>query len=826
MHRLIASLIASLICVICFSQVNDSITLGQAISLHDKAIKMHESGKSSDALVALQDALALLDSLHMKKTSTYAVYKHDIGMLFLLGNKDIVSFERNMQEAIQLKQMCSDESDCNYSKMCYADGLNYYASSQPFPKNLQYYEKAILIYESIPFYESLERYHLSLNDLSVLYKDVNISKSIDLSHKLLKAQKSVSFSSIDSLKVNSNISAFYLENGDYEEALYYNNIVLNARESQIPPDYDKIRISNSRAASIYRKLNNYEKAIFHSEKARELAFKLYGEESVEYVRSLQNTSVYYLDKGDVVQALEYTKKAYNNSFGDKYDLAHNLATIYSKLNHLDSCYFYAKEAWEISKDLYLKNLQQLSLENRFHYVCSNRVSLGLTLPRDLLLSHENNEELCRLAYDGILFGKNLIMDCMLGDEAISKLKSINWNSIQSYLDKDEVAIEFWSDKSEDLNTGILIALVLRKEWSSPRVVKISKDKIYRTLNNIEQTTESYLPLYENIWKDIIEVAQLQKGEKVYISLDDILAQIPIESICDYDYNYVGDKYDIVRVTSTRNIPLVREQMLSSEAILYGGLRYDCSPVVIQKESGIHNSLNHSIQENLFELMTDSIISEFRSTNKYLPWTKEEVDSIYTILSNSKTIKNIRLYEEEKGVEESFKIISGNSPSIIHIATHGVSIQPIELNNMNWVDYYSYCMEHSGLLFSGALNTNIINADSLKIEDGILRSNEISLLDLSKTDLVVLSACKTGIGGITPFGLAGLQWAFKAAGVKTLILSLSDVDDAATHMMMVSFYHNLMQGYSKREAFKKAQKALRDSEEFKSFNYWANFVMLD
>ena len=189
MHRLITSLIASLICVICFSQVNDSITLGQAISLHDKAIKMHESGKSSDALVALQDALALLDSLHMKKTSTYAIYKHDIGMLFLLGNKTIAGFEKNMQEAIKLKQMYSDESDCNYSKMCYADGLNYYASSQPFPKNLQYYEKAILIYESIPYYESMERYHLSLNDLSVLYKDVNISKSIDLSHKLLKAQK-------------------------------------------------------------------------------------------------------------------------------------------------------------------------------------------------------------------------------------------------------------------------------------------------------------------------------------------------------------------------------------------------------------------------------------------------------------------------------------------------------------------------------------------------------------------------------------------------------------------------------------------------------------
>ena len=69
-------------------------------------------------------------------------------------------------------------------------------------------------------------------------------------------------------------------------------------------------------------------------------------------------------------------------------------------------------------------------------------------------------------------------------------------------------------------------------------------------------------------------------------------------------------------------------------------------------------------------------------------------------------------------------------------------------------------------------------------------------------------------------------ALKAAGVKTIILSLNDVDDAATYTLMVTFYNYLIKGYSKREAFKKARKALRDSEEFKSFNYWTNFVMLD
>lgn len=827
MSRYITLLVFLFIPILSFSQYRDKNTiLEQAMSLRDKALDMHEIGKSTDAITFLKDALTLLKSIDMHNTSMYAVYKHDIGMLYLLGSNDFENFEVNMQKAICLKKQHSKETDYNYSRMCYADGLSMYARELGFPKNLSIYEKAIEVYENIPQHEVYSNYIETLRDMAVFYKNVNVEKSINLTLKSLQLHRNTKGINVDSLTTLSNLADYYCEYGNYENALYYNTIVLDTRNKANPKDYNKIRISNLRAASIYYRLEKYEEAINHSKIAENLALELYGKDSEQYARSLQNTSVYYLGAGDTIQSIKCAQKVYSNPKGNKLDASNNLAAIYRKLNLLDSCLFYAKEAWVLSKELYLENLQQLSLENRFHYVCSNRVSIGMTLSTDLLLSHENNNELCRLAYDGILFGKNIIMDCMLNNEVDSITKNINWSSIQSYLHKGEVAIEFWTNKNEAFDAGVLIASVLRKEWDSPRLVKLSKDKIYRTINGLEQTTESYLPLFENIWKEIIEVSQLKDGEKVYISLDDILSQIPIESICNYDFDYVGDKYDIIRVSSTRNIPKVREQMITSEAVLYGGLKYDSSPIATQKESSIHYSTNRSIQENLFDLMTDSITKEFRSSNKYLPWTKVEVDSIYTLLSNSKKVKEVRLYKEEKGVEESFKMLSGNSPSIIHIATHGVSIKSIESNNMSWFDYYSYCMEHSGLLFSGALNTDEINADSLMVEDGILRSNEISLLDLNKTDLVVLSACKTGTGGVTPFGLAGLQWALKVAGVKTLILSLNDVDDAATYTMMVSFYQHLMKGYSKREAFKKAQKALRDSEEFKSFNYWANFVMLD
>ena len=136
------------------------------------------------------------------------------------------------------------------------------------------------------------------------------------------------------------------------------------------------------------------------------------------------------------------------------------------------------------------------------------------------------------------------------------------------------------------------------------------------------------------------------------------------------------------------------------------------------------------------------------------------------------------------------------------------------------------MEHSGLLMSGVLSTDSINKDSMIVEDGFLRSTEIAELDLTKTKLLVLSACKTGLGGFSPFGMFGLQRAFKAAGVKTILLTLNNVDDAATCFLMTNFYRNLMKGMSKREALKEAQLLLRTDEKFKNFNYWAWFVMID
>ncbi len=141
------------------------------------------------------------------------------------------------------------------------------------------------------------------------------------------------------------------------------------------------------------------------------------------------------------------------------------------------------------------------------------------------------------------------------------------------------------------------------------------------------------------------------------------------------------------------------------------------------------------------------------------------------------------------------------------------------------------MIRSGLLLAGA-NHAWKTGKPLKpgMEDGILTAYEISHLNLSNTELVVLSACETGLGDIQGNeGVYGLQRAFKIAGAKYLIMSLWQVPDKQTSLLMTTFYKKwLPRGGEEKmtipEAFRAAQKELRDAglDPYQ----WAGFVLVE
>lgn len=138
------------------------------------------------------------------------------------------------------------------------------------------------------------------------------------------------------------------------------------------------------------------------------------------------------------------------------------------------------------------------------------------------------------------------------------------------------------------------------------------------------------------------------------------------------------------------------------------------------------------------------------------------------------------------------------------------------------------LTRSFIVMSGG--NQLIQRDSIPLdsEDGIVTAEEISHMDLHETNLVVLSACQTGLGDVSNEGVYGLQRGFKKAGANTLLMSLDKVDDEATRTLMVEFYRNLMSGKTKRQSLQDAQQYLRkfDNGKYDNPKYWASFIMLD
>jgi CHAT domain-containing protein len=213
----------------------------------------------------------------------------------------------------------------------------------------------------------------------------------------------------------------------------------------------------------------------------------------------------------------------------------------------------------------------------------------------------------------------------------------------------------------------------------------------------------------------------------------------------------------------------------------------------------------------------------------LPGTKMEVEEISALMDQGGL--DVSLYCGAKGTEDAFYTLSGKSYSIIHLATHGFFLAQAQAVSPEYPSLGGQMLSakrssetSSGLVFAGGNNARS-NGDTIPgIGDGILSSVEVQALDLTGTDLVVLSACDSGQGSLSGEELFGLQRGFKQAGAGSILMTLSRVDDEATALMMTSFYSALLAGASKHDAFIQAQDRTR--ERYPQPRYWTPFILLD
>ena len=251
------------------------------------------------------------------------------------------------------------------------------------------------------------------------------------------------------------------------------------------------------------------------------------------------------------------------------------------------------------------------------------------------------------------------------------------------------------------------------------------------------------------------------------------------------------------------------------------------------ESQAYQSQAYQNQEvQIAAAASETAGSEGRGSSwRYLKGTQTESNNIQNQL-NSSNIQSV-LYNAARGNKESFKSLDRKKTGIIHIATHGFFLNDIEKNyaEMERLERmgggkkaFENPLMKSGLILAGGNNAWSGNPVP-GVENGILFADDVARMNLLGAELVVLSACETGLGDVkNGEGVFGLQRAFKLAGAETLIMSLWIVSDQASKDMMIEFYKNWLSGENKQEAFKEAQKLIRGQYQHPYF--WAAFVLMD
>ena len=165
--------------------------------------------------------------------------------------------------------------------------------------------------------------------------------------------------------------------------------------------------------------------------------------------------------------------------------------------------------------------------------------------------------------------------------------------------------------------------------------------------------------------------------------------------------------------------------------------------------------------------------------------------------------------------------------ILHFATHGLANaeRPLESfivlaqTNDDLVNaLYDLDYQQQGRL---APLLSLLNYEGHR---GLLTARQVQALGLS-AELVVLSACQTGLGQIAGDGMIGLSRAFLIAGARSVLVSQWSVSDEATLLLMQHFYTAWLATDDRAEALRQAMIAVRADPRFTHPRFWAPFVLL-
>ncbi len=605
--------------------------------------------------------------------------------------------------------------------------------------------------------------------------------------------------------------------------------------------------------TLYSTMSDFSKAESQFLQAKKIREELFGNDHHEYAETCHSLGSLYFIMGDLEKAKPFIIESISTL---NRTIFHNFSFLTEREKELyyqdqssrfDDFYAFAFEYYNqnpaISEMVYnniLKNKGLLlksstAMRNAIHTSADTsiislydswvklRKEIANTYSQEISKRSIRPEELEKQANN---IEKELVRKTQIFND-FDAIKGADWLNVKKSLKPKEAAIEFIHFQKEGRKDSILYAaLVVTSKSNLPHFVglfyekelqeilgKISDNNL-RFVNSVYGTNlEANNRLYNTIWKPLEKY--LKGINTIYLSPSGLLHKISFPAIASDRNILLCDAYNIHHQTSTAAIAYPNQLSFDeiTSAALFGGIDYN----------------------------TDYTEDEIWG---YLEGTRLETERIMGILEGEKV--DIELFTKDKSTEEKLKMVATKS-NILHIATHGFFYpnpsvsEPLIAEHIEEGEVFfrggrgtrgfglwSFVrnpnpLMRAGLTFAGA--NRVWLEQYVKSEsDGVLTADEVVNIDMRNTQLVVLSACETGLGDIRGSeGVYGLQRAFKMAGAKYIIMSLWQVPDKETVEFMEAFYTKLLKSKDIRNSFTETQREMR--KKYDPY-YWAAFVLVE
>jgi len=298
-------------------------------------------------------------------------------------------------------------------------------------------------------------------------------------------------------------------------------------------------------------------------------------------------------------------------------------------------------------------------------------------------------------------------------------------------------------------------------------------------------------------------------DEVIISPDGELWAIPWAALIRSDDRYLTETHRTSFVLSGREVAEERpDASIVSEPVIFADPNFDLGSDQIQSNDTYNEHQSRSLSNVRFDRLKQTAIEA--------QMIRPSIDNIST--------DSTRLLEQDQAQEAAFKAL--HRPQLLVLSTHGFFQEAEEQAEFGSIVLNNPLLR-CGLALAGCNNRKA--AIAAGTEDGILTGLEIVSTDLRGTELVVLSACETGVGDVrNGEGVAGLRQAFQLAGAEAVLATLWQIPDRESAVRMASFFKHLANGQSKAEALRTAQLELinkrRDRYGAAHPFYWAAFTL--